>query len=226
MRTAGVNPTAFQTLELCRRSVRRYAERPVPDEAIVSILESARQAPSAENSQPWCFVVVRDPAVRQRVARASFSGIFSATRFAGRAPALIALCARRGSATEAAKAVKDRAMYQLDCGIAGEHLVLRAAELGLGTCWIGWFNRRAARRALRIPFHVQVVAFIAVGYPVADAAPRPRKRRALSSMASLDSWGTKYPEVISQEEKELTVRPSGSTPISPLSRSTMRSPSE
>ena len=192
----------FQELELRRRSVRRYADSPVPDDVIVSILESARQAPSAENGQPWRFVVVRDPAVRDTVARASFSGIFSPTRFAIRAPVLIALCAERAGIIEAAKTVKDRAMYQLDCGIAGEHLVLRAQELGLGTCWIGWFNRRAARRALRVPFHVRVVALIAVGYPAADAAPRPRKRQPLSSMVSLDAWGTRYPGAVSQEERE------------------------
>ena len=81
---------------------------------------------------------------------------------------IVALCAERGTLVEAGKAIKDRAMYQLDCGIAGEHLVLRAAELGLGTCWIGWFNRRAARRVLGAPFHVQVVCLIAVGYPAAD----------------------------------------------------------
>ena len=90
-----------------------------------------------------------------------------------------------------AKSIKDRAMYQLDCGIAGEHLVLRAAELGLGTCWIGWFNRRAARRALGAPAHVQVVCLISVGYPADGAAARtrPRPRKPLADIAWLDSWG-------------------------------------
>ena len=84
-------------------------------------------------------------------------------------------------------------MYQLDCGIAGEHLVLQAAELGLGTCWIGWFNRRAARRALGAPWHVQVVCLIAVGYPRQDSAPGRRTRNALSSMLWRDSWGRSFP---------------------------------
>jgi nitroreductase len=166
------------------------------------MLESARQAPSADNTQPWRFVVVKDPVVREKVARASFSGIFSPTRFAGRAPVLIALCAQRAGIVEMGKTIKDRAMYQLDCGIAGEHLVLRAEELGLGTCWIGWFNRRAARRALGVPFHARVVALIAVGYPAAAAGPRPRKRMPLSAMAYLDAWGRKYPDAVSQEERE------------------------
>jgi len=108
---------------------------------------------------------------------------------------------RTKEAVEAAKSIKDRAMYQLDCGIAGEHLVLQAAELGLGTCWIGWFNRRAARRALGVPWHVQVVALISVGYPRAagaqgssgQASPRRRPRKPLSSMLWLDSWGNGFP---------------------------------
>jgi nitroreductase len=196
-----MTPTPFQELVLRRQSVRRFAELPVPDDAILSIVESARQAPSAENSQPWHFVVVKDPVAKERLAKACVSGIFSHTRFAGRAPVLIALCARRGGLVEAGKTMKDRAMYQLDCGIAGEHLVLRAQELGLGTCWIGWFNRRAARRALRVPFHVRVVALIAVGYPAGDAGPRPRTRMPLSSIVSLDEWGKEYPGAGAQEKK-------------------------
>ncbi len=184
----------FQQLMESRQSVRRYEERPVSDADILSLVEAARQAPSAENGQPCTFVAVTDPAARDALARASFSGLFTATRFAARAPLILALCANRATPVEAAKSIKDRAMYQLDCGIAGEHVVLRAAELGLGTCWIGWFNRKAARRALRVPIGVQVVCLIAVGYPLAGSARRPRVRRSLSSMLWKDRWGERFPE--------------------------------
>jgi nitroreductase len=183
----------FQRLLEVRQSVRRYAERPVSENDILSLVEAARQAPSAENAQPCRFVAVTDPAAREGLARACFSGIFSPTRFAAAAPLIIALCAERATMVEAGKAIKDRAMYQLDCGIAGEHLVLRAAELGLGTCWIGWFNRRAARRALGAPFHVQVVCLIAAGYPAQDAQPRRRVRRPVSSILWKDKWGEGFP---------------------------------
>ena len=179
-----------------RQSVRRYNDRPVPESDILSLVEAARQAPSAENAQPCRFVAVTDTAVRNELARACFSGIFSPTRFAARAPLIMALCAERGTLVEVGKAIKDSAMYQLDCGIAGEHLVLRAAELGLGTCWIGWFNRRAARRVLRAPFHVQVVCLIAVGYPMTGTEPRRRVRRPLSSMLWKDRWGEAFPGVL------------------------------
>ena len=185
--------TPLESIVRSRFSVRRYDERRIPDEDVRSIVEAARQAPSAENSQPSRFIAVTSRPALEDLARRCFSGIFRPTRFAAKAPLIIALCAERGSLVEAGKSVKDRAMYQLDCGIAGEHLVLRAAELGLGSCWIGWFNRRGARRALRAPVHVQVVSLIAVGYPLAGAQPRPRVRRPLSSMLWKDRWGQGFP---------------------------------
>ena len=99
-------------------------------------------------------------------------------------------------------------MYQLDCGIAGEHLVLRAAELGLGTCWIGWFDRRAAHKALRLPRHVKVVVLISVGHPSEGArssqasAEGRRPRKPLSALLSRDAWGVDFPGAASQEERE------------------------
>ena len=196
-----MSPSPFRRLVLSRASVRHYEERAIPDADILAMVEAARQAPSAENAQPWRFVTVKSPAAREALSRACFSGIFSPTRFAARAPLIVALCAERTGFVETGKSIKDRAMYQLDCGIAGEHLVLQATERGLGTCWIGWFNRRAARKALGAPWHVQVVALISVGYPRAagaqdpsgQASSRRRPRKALSSMLWLDSWGKSFP---------------------------------
>jgi len=184
---------ALSTLLLSRRSLRRYAERPVEDEVVRAIVEAARVAPSASNGQPCRWVAVRAPAARAALAAACFSGIFAATRFAARAPLILALCADRRGALRAAHAIKDSAMYQLDCGIAGEHLVLRAAELGLGTCWIGWFNRRAARRSLGVPRGVEVVSLIAAGYPPEGWAPPARPRLALPSILWADRWGRGMP---------------------------------
>jgi nitroreductase len=197
-----VSLSPFRRLVQARASVRHYDERAISETDILAIVESARQAPSAENAQPWRFVAVKGAAAREALARACFSGIFTPTRFAARAPLLIALCAERAGLIEAGKSIKDRAMYQLDCGIAGEHLVLQAAELGLGTCWIGWFNRRAARKALGVPWHVRVVALIAVGYPREDAVRKRRPRKPLSSIIWMDSWGRSFPGADSHEESE------------------------
>ena len=187
--TAG---SPLQALILSRSSVRRYSERPVPDHLVLSVIEAARNAPSASNSQPWRFVVVKDPKARDELSRRSLSGIFSRTRFAAAAPVIIALCAERAGASEIAKSLKDSAMYQLDIGIAGEHLALRAAEAGLGTCWIGWFNRRGARKAIGAPRHVKVVCLMAMGYPAEGWKPRAKVRKPLESIVWQDSWGTAY----------------------------------
>ena len=197
-----MSTSPFLGLVRSRTSLRRYDDRPVSDVDILSIVEAARLAPSAENAQPWRFVAVVDPEVRSALAKACLGGIFRRTRFAAHAPLIIALCAERAMIVELGKAMKDKAMYRIDCGIAGEHLVLRAAELGLGTCWIGWFNRRAARRVLRAPFHVEVVSLIAVGHPAADVRPRQRVRRPLAAMLWRDAWGTEFPGAEVQEGLE------------------------
>lgn len=194
-----MSPSPLETLMLARSSVRRYNERPVRDADILSTVEAARLAPSASNGQPWRFIVVTTPAAREELSRQCFSGIFSRTRFAARAPVIVALCAERAGVLSLAQSVKDKAMYQLDCGIAGEHLVLRAAELGLGTCWIEWFNRRKAHKMLGVPAHVRVVSLLAMGYPAAGQMSRKKVRRPLSSVLYLDSWGKQFPGAGPQE---------------------------
>jgi nitroreductase len=182
-----VRSSAFLELVGARASVRHYDPRPVPLDDILSCVEAARLAPSAENLQPCRYVVAHDPAVRDRLARAAFSGIYLPTRFAGRAPAIVAVCAGR------LRPIQGKASDQVDCGIAGEHLVLRATELGLGTCWIEWFSRAGARRALGVPRTMKVIALIAVGYPHGGRPLRERVRKPLSSIAWLDGWGKPWP---------------------------------
>jgi nitroreductase len=195
-----VTLSPLQTIIGSRRSLRRYADRSIADEDVLSLIDAARLAPSASNAQPWRFVAVTSPAARAAFAGACFSGIYVPTRFAARAPLVVALCAERAGIIRIAQSIKDRAMYQLDCGIAGEHLVLRAAELGLGSCWIGWFNRRAARRVLGVPAHVRVVSLISVGYPPEGWSPRPRPRLPLAAILWKDRWGGEFPGTESRSE--------------------------
>ncbi len=177
----------FLALVRARTSVRRYDPRPVPLEDVLSCTEAARLAPSAENLQPCRYVVAHDPAVRDRLARAAFSGIYLPTRFAAKAPVIVAVCTGRF------RPIQGKASDQVDCGIAGEHLVLRAVELGLGTCWIEWFDRYGARRALGVPRSMKVVALIALGYPDGGLPRKERARKPLSAIAWLDGWGKPWP---------------------------------
>jgi nitroreductase len=177
-----------------RVSVRNYeSDRPVSDGQLAAILEAARLAPSAENAQPWRFVIVRDPAVRARLVEEAFSGIYRRSR-RNTAPVFLALCGVHGAADLAARAGGHPSYTLTDCSIAGEHAVLAAAELGLGTCWIGMFDRRRARRVLGVPAGVEVVALIALGWPAQPvrAAPPARGRKPLSAIAWLDAWGAPF----------------------------------
>ncbi len=181
---------AFARLVASRSSVRRFdRSRPVAWELIVRVLEAARLAPSAENAQPWRFVVVDSPPLRDELAKQCFSGIHAHTRRID-APVFLVLCGVRGAVDRGAWLAQKVSYTQVDCGIAGEHVVLAAAEAGLGTCWIGWFNRRRARRLLGVPAGVDVVALIALGWP-ADAGkllPRPRARKPMSAVAWRGRW--------------------------------------
>ena len=184
----------FLRLAAMRSSVRRYlADRPVSDADISAVLEAARLAPSAENAQPWRFVVVRDVAVRSRLVEAAFSGVYRRSRRID-APVFLALCGVHG-AVDLAGRVAGHASYTLtDCGIAGEHAVLAAADLGLGTCWIGMFDRRRARRVLGIPAGVNLIALIALGWPADPAreSPPQKGRKPLSAIVWSDRWGEPF----------------------------------
>jgi nitroreductase len=186
--------SAFHDLVAARSSVRRYdADRPVTDEHLAAVLEAARLAPSAENAQPWRFVIVRDPAVRARLVEEAFSGIYLRSRRIA-APIFLALCGVHGAVDLAGRVLGHSSYTLTECGIAGEHAVLAAAELGLGTCWIGWFDRRRARRLLGIPAGVELVSLIALGWPAepARATPPSKSRKPLSAIAWLDAWGAPF----------------------------------
>jgi len=173
-----------------RRSVRRYAEQPVERTVIEECLEAARLAPSAENAQPWRFVVVDDPEVKARLAQAAFSGVYRPTRFAARAATIVAVLAKPDIlANRLGTAIQGTKYYLIDCGIACQQFVLRATELGLGVCYIGWYSKRGVRKVLQVPRSHDIVVLLAVGYP--DAAPAKSKpRKPLSDLVSYNRFGS------------------------------------
>jgi len=170
--------TPLQELIRGRRSVRRYLETPVDRDKILACLEAARLAPSAENVQPWRFLVVDDPSLKDRLTAQAFSGIYSMSRFARHAPVIIVILARLDLlANRLGRQIQGTSFYLIDIGAAGEHIALQAQELGLGTCWIGWFNARRVRKLLRIPRRFKLVALLALGH--AEDQPSGEKKRAV-----------------------------------------------
>ncbi len=181
--------TPLQKIISSRRSVRRFLPQPVPREKILTCIEAARLAPSADNSQPWRFLILDDPSTIERFSREVFSGVYFISRFAARAPVLILILARLDIiANRLGNQVRDLKFYLLDIGIAGEHLVLQAEELGLGTCWIGWFNERKAREFFKIPRRYKIVCLMAMGYPEKKPSS-PRKRKPLEEIAWFNELG-------------------------------------
>ena len=134
-----------------RKSVRTYTKTPVPEEKLGKILEAARLAPSAENIQPWYFIVVTDHEKRKQIAK---SGVFA--EFLDEAPVVIVGCGDRKASPK---------WYVIDVAIAMQNMVLAATAEGLGTCWIGSFDEGLVKRLLKIPERFEVVALLTVGYP-------------------------------------------------------------
>jgi len=180
-------------IELCRRrrSVRRFLDKPVEKEKINLCLEAARLAPSACNSQPWKFIVVDEPALKNKLADAAFGGAYSTNLFAKKAPVIIAVVSEKSSFIASVGAfLRNTRYYLIDIGIAAEHLVLQAAELGLGTCWLGWFNEKAAKKILKVPDSRRIDILIALGYPDGESPhePHPKKRKPISEISSYNFY--------------------------------------
>jgi len=164
----------FMDLVLKRRSIRKYKPEPVPKEDIEYILEAARQAPSWANRQCWRYIVVSDEAIRKKITM---------REWAAKAPIVIVGC---GDPTKAGN-LDGRPYYMLDMGISMEHLVLAAAEKGLGTCWIGGqFDEKVVREALGVPESHRVVALTPLGYP--DESPAAKDRKPLAELVTWEKW--------------------------------------
>jgi nitroreductase len=160
-----------------RKSVRAYRDKPVEQDKLDRVLESARLAPSASNRQEWRFVVVRDTRKRKELAAAARQP------FIAEAPVIIACCAE----TDRHRMPCGHECFLVDVAIAVDHLTLAAVGEGLGTCWIGAFDPAEVRRILGIPRAVEVVELMPLGYPT-DPAPVKKSRRDIGEIVRYDAW--------------------------------------
>ena len=150
----------FTAVLKTRRSVRAYADKPIPDDVLGRVLEAARLAPSACNFQPWRFIVVKDAATRSQLAKQAHS-----QQFVAKAPVVIVCCGKRYP--QKYNWIGGN-LYLVDLGIAIEHMALAARNEGLGTCWIGAFQDQPIKKLLNIPADHDVVMMLPVGYPVSE----------------------------------------------------------
>lgn len=158
-----------------RRSVRGYRSDDVPREIIEKCLEAVRYAPTACNTQNWKFIVVEGK-LKDKLASESLGGVVVPNRFASEAPVIVVIASDLNFITHRIGGMLKGIDYHLiDAGIAGEHFVLQAAELGLGTCWIGWFDQKAVKRVLSFPAGWAVCSMLTLGYPSEPPGEKERK---------------------------------------------------
>lgn len=169
----------FLDLVKKRFSARKYKAAPVEREKIERCLEAARLAPSASNSQPWHFIVLEDPVVKDQVARQTFSTLLTFNKFVVQAPVLVVIVIEKPTLlSQIGGRVKNKEYPLIDIGIAAEHFCLQATEVGLGTCMLGWFNEKIIKELLHIPKDRTIGLIISVGYPDADATPSKKRKPA------------------------------------------------
>lgn len=185
--------TGFLELAGRRHSVRCYAARPVERGKIERCLEAARLAPSACNSQPWRFVVVDEPALKDQVAAATGGGVLPLNHFTRQAPVLVVVVAQQANVSaRAGAAIKNLPFPEMDCAMAAEHFCLQAAEEGLGTCMLGWFDAARVSERLGIPASARPVLILALGYSAEESVP-PRRRRLLPEMSAWNAYPANGP---------------------------------
>ena len=167
----------FEVLQK-RRSIRKYLNKPVEDKKIKMVLEAARLGPSAANRQP-CHIVV----VTKLEAKELFGNVYRPGWFV-EAPAIIAVCA---DPKQAWCRSDGEEFWKVDAAICMQNIVLVAAELGLGTCWIAAFDEKAAAKALGVPKGIRVVALTPLGYPAEEKGP-VTERKSIEEIAHFNKW--------------------------------------
>lgn len=167
--------TVMETIRK-RYSCRAYQEKPIEKDKLDTILEAARLAPSARNTQDWRFVIVTEAGTKRQVAECT-----NRPEVFEKAGVIIVGCSNSDHVMRCGQAIAP-----IDVAIALEHICLQATELGLGTCWIGAFDSEKVRKILGIPDDIIIVELMTVGYP-ADTKPEP-KRESIDKIACYEKW--------------------------------------
>ena len=164
-----------------RRSIRAYTRENVSEDEVEKLIDAARWAPSAGNIQPWKFVIVRNPEVKQKLAVAALD-----QTFIEEAPVVIVVCADEAQSSQG-YGNRGVTLYCIqDTAAAIENILLAAYALGLSTCWVGAFREELARNALKAPLNVRPIAIIPVGH--AAEKPRAPSRRILKEIVHYETF--------------------------------------
>lgn len=183
-----------------RRSIRKFKPDTVPDEHVMSLLDAARLAPSGCNAQPWRFKVVKDRETKLKLTEAAYNQSFIAEApvvmvccadikayMDGTVSGLQDLGKTGSVEDRIANTILEKANKQknmttdqlgervaLNVAIAIEHIVLRALDFGLGSCWVRLVDRNMVRDIFGWDDNLYVTALLPIGYPAEAPAPRIR----------------------------------------------------
>lgn len=174
----------FVELVKIRQSDRKYKNQEVEKEKILQCLETARLSPSANNSQPWKFVVVDDVEKKEQIAECSIG--LGMNKFTHQCPVIVAVVIEKQDfMTKIGGIIKNKDYSTFDVGIAVNQFCLQAADLGLGTCIMGWFDEKKIKKILGVK-NRRIPLLISLGYP--DAPTREKVRKPLDVMSSWNEY--------------------------------------
>lgn len=164
-----------------RRSVRTFSGKTVSKEAVKSLIDAARWAPSAGGIQPWEFVIVTDAGTKKRLAIAALD-----QTFIEEAPVVVVVCAD-GSRSARRYGRRGESLYCLqDTAAATQNILLAAYAMGLGACWIGAFHENEVGETLKTPRNLRPIAIVAIGHPA--ERPKAPPRRPISEIIHYETF--------------------------------------
>ncbi|HOD18467.1 MAG TPA: nitroreductase family protein [Candidatus Cloacimonadota bacterium] len=150
----------FRELVQTRHSVRDFLPEPIPENVLNEMLEAARLAPSAQNRQPWRFVVITNrEKIKEMVLKTGLLGL--SNYFIRSAPCVVVACAD----TTKNRRINDQDYYLVDTAIAFQQMILMAWSHGIGSCWMAAFDEKKLKAWLELPESWRIVAMSPFGYP-------------------------------------------------------------
>ncbi len=173
-----IEPNKSIVLEIMKKrySCRRYRSTPIDSSRLAAMKEAVRLAPSACNRQPYTFLFITDNRTIKEIARAVPLGPASVNKWIETAPLIVAAVGKPELVWHKMTQVIDTDYHRTDAVIAMDHLSLVATEMGLGTCWVGWFHRKKVGKLLQIPSGEEVVILMTAGFSEREPSVRkPRK---------------------------------------------------
>jgi len=156
-----------------RRSIRNYKAEEVSQETVERILGAGRYAPSADNEQPWHFIVVTEPVVKKKLSTGRWNGFIRDSAFT------VVGCAYVGDDYS-------RKWSTIDTTIALQNMVIAAWSLGIGSCWVGDFVETEVKSMLHVPKDWRIISLISFGYP--NETPSDSPRKPLKEIASYNDF--------------------------------------